>query len=116
MTISKMMVGRQVGTFYLIAFDVNKWKALFFTLPIVLMKSVFLTFFLASVSYEYEHEVLNKDFKGSFNWFNSILFCCTNDERRFQNKRAKALQENEKIEKQGENAANGAAGGDDSDG
>ena len=39
--------------------EISFWQALLFTLPIILMKSTFLTVFLAVVSYEYEKNVLN---------------------------------------------------------
>lgn len=82
MTIWKMMVGRLVGTYYQVALSINAYKAMFFTLPIVLMKATFLTVFLAVVSYQYEDEVLNKDFSSNINILRSIIFCNISLEKR----------------------------------
>lgn len=54
MTIFKMMIGRLVGVYYQLMVDISLVKAILFTLPIILMKSIFLTVFLAVVAYEYE--------------------------------------------------------------
>ena len=86
-----MIVGRLLGTYYLVAIEVSPWKALFFTLPIILMKSIFLTVFLAVVAYEYEHEVLNKDFSSNINILRSVFFCNISLDKRQQNKRAKMI-------------------------
>jgi len=82
MTIFKMMVGRMVGLFYQVALNVSASKAMFFTLPIILMKATFLTVFLAVVSYNYEDEVLNKDFSSNINILRSIIFCNISLEKR----------------------------------
>jgi len=76
------MVGRLVGTYYQVALSINAYKAMFFTLPIVLMKATFLTVFLAVVSYQYEDEVLNKDFSSNINILRSIIFCNISLEKR----------------------------------
>ena len=51
MTIFKMMVGRLVGTYYQVALSISASKAMFFTLPIILMKATFMTVFVAVVSF-----------------------------------------------------------------
>ena len=82
MTLFKMIVGRMLGTYYQVAIEIEPMKALLFTLPIILMKSIFLTVFLAVVAYEYEHEVLNKDFSSNINILRSIFFCNISLDRR----------------------------------
>ena len=80
------------------------------------MKSVFLTFFLASAAYEYEHEVLNIDFTARFNWLRTIFFCNNSFEKRSQNKRAKELKEKERIDKIGKGKNEEDDGDDGGDG
>lgn len=75
MTLFKMIVGRFLGQYYYVILEISLWQALLFTLPIVLMKSTFLTVFLAVVSYEYENEVLNQDFSSNINLVRAIFFC-----------------------------------------
>ena len=75
MTIFKMMVGRFVGHYYRKVLEISLWKALAITLPIILVRTIFLTVFLGAVAYAYEHEVLNKDFSSNINIWNSIFFC-----------------------------------------
>mmetsp|Transcript_24725 Transcript_24725/g.30872 ORF Transcript_24725/g.30872 Transcript_24725/m.30872 type:complete len:156 (-) Transcript_24725:971-1438(-) len=82
MTIFKMMVGRLVGTYYQVTLAISAVKAMFFTLPVILMKALFLTVFLAIVSYQYEDEVLNKDFSSNINILRSIFFCNISLEKR----------------------------------
>ena len=101
MTIFKMMVGRLVGTYYQVALGISASKAMFFTLPIILMKATFLTVFLAVVSYNYEDEVLNKDFSSNINILRSIIFCNISLEKRQKNKRTKMLQETEAMKELG---------------
>jgi len=101
MTIFKMMVGRMVGTFYQVTLQISPFKAMFFTLPIILMKATFLTVFLAVVSYQYEDEVLNKDFSSNINILRSIFFCNISLEKRQKNKRTKQLQESEAMKELG---------------
>ena len=120
MTLFKMIVGRFLGTYYFLMTDVSRWQALLFTLPIILMKSTFLTVFLAVVCYEYENEVLNRDFTTNINLIRAILFCNISLDKRQQNKRAKSIQEQEEMEKIGAGAgapdnADGAGGGADAD-
>ena len=71
------------------------------TLPIILMKSIFLTVFLSVVAYEYEQQVLNQDFSSNINLKNSVCFCGITLDNKPKNKRAKMLQESEAMEKIG---------------
>ena len=75
MTIFKMMIGRLVGVYYQLMVEISLAKAIIFVLPIILMKTIFLTVFLAVVAYEYEHNVLNQDFSSNINLLRSIFFC-----------------------------------------
>ena len=75
MTLFKMIVGRKLSQYYLIIIEISLWQALIFTLPIMLIKSTLLTVWLAVVCYEYENEVLNKDFSSNINILRSIFFC-----------------------------------------
>ena len=54
MTLFKMIVGRFLGQYYFLITEISLTQALLFTMPIILMKSTFLTAFLAVVCYEYE--------------------------------------------------------------
>ena len=54
MTLFKMIVGRFMGQYYISMIEISLSQALIFTMPIILMKSTFLTAFLAVVCYEYE--------------------------------------------------------------
>ena len=101
MTLFKMIVGRLLGFYYLIIIKISLFQALFFTLPVMLMKSTFLTVFLSVVCYEYENEVLNKDFSSNINILRSIFFCNISLDKRQKNKRAKSIQEQEAMEKMG---------------
>ena len=70
-----MTVGRFLGQYYRVVIEISVYKAVFFTLPIILMKSVFATVFLAVVAFQYEREVLNNDFSSNINIIRSIFFC-----------------------------------------
>ena len=115
MTIFKMMVGRMVGTYYQVTLQIDPFKAMFFTLPIILMKATFLTVFLAVVSYQYEDEGLNKDFSSNINILRSIFFCNISLEKRQKNKRTKQLQESEAMKELGNNGNMEDDGDDDAD-
>ena len=92
MTFFKMTVGRFLGQYYRVVIEISLYKAVFFTLPIILMKSVFATVFLAVVAFQYEREVLNKDFSSNINLLRSVFFCNISLDKRQQNKRAKQLK------------------------
>ena len=106
MTIFKMMIGRLVGVYYQLMVEISLAKAIIFVLPIILMKTIFLTVFLAVVAYEYEHNVLNQDFSSNINLLRSIFFCNISLDKRQQNKRAKELEEKEDMEKIGNHGEN----------
>lgn len=61
------------------------------------MKSVFATVFLAVVAFQYEREVLNKDFSSNINLLRSVFFCNISLDKRQQNKRAKQLKQSEDM-------------------
>lgn len=75
MTIFKMIVGRMLGIYYQQVVQISVWKSILFIFPIILMKSIFLTVFLSVICYQYEQEVLNKDFSSNINIIRSIFFC-----------------------------------------
>lgn len=102
MTIFKMMVGRLVGFYYQVMLKIDPTMAMIFTIPLILIKSIFLTVFLALVCYYYETEVLNKEFSSDINILRSIFFCNISLESRERNKRSKMLAETEAMEKVGD--------------
>ena len=101
MTLFKMIAGRFLGYYYQIVTEISLWKAIFFTIPIVVMKTTFLTVFLAVICYEYENEVLNKDHTSNINIKKSIFFCNLSTNKRMKNKRALDIVEQNKMQKLG---------------
>jgi len=101
MTIFKMMISRVIGMYYTEIVPIDTFSAIFFTLPIIFFKSIFLSLILANVSHEYQVNLLNKDFQLNINLRRAIFFCNISMDRRQRNKRTKLLEELEARKKLG---------------